>query len=89
MIRYRDFAPNRIKGGLLHSDRYERFDQAVAAANAWLDSAQVNVVTIETVVLPNVWSDDEEGTSDSQLETAEAMTSVNEWYQFVRVWYRE
>ena len=88
MIRYRDFAPGRIKGGILRSDRYESFDSAVAAARAWIEEAKVDLVSLETVVLPNIWSGDEEGTTDASVETAQAMTSVNEWNQFLRVWYR-
>jgi hypothetical protein len=88
MIRYRDFVPARTPGGLLHSDRYEPFDTAVAAAEAWISQAKVELISLETVVLPNIWSRDEQGTSDASVETEQAMTSVNEWNQFLRVWYR-
>ncbi len=89
MINYHDFAPQRISGGLLHSDRYETFELAVAAANAWITENAIDVVTVETVVLPNIESDKGDGTSDARVETAEAMTTINQWYQFVRVWHRE
>ncbi|MFI5256991.1 MAG: hypothetical protein ACHQRK_07000 [Gemmatimonadales bacterium] len=89
MIRHRDFTPRRIPGGILHADRYESFDQAVAAAQEWIDAGKIDVVSMETVVLPNIWSHDEEGTTDASVETAQAMTSVNEWNQFLRVWYRD
>jgi hypothetical protein len=88
MIRYRDFVPARTAGGLLHSDRYEPFDNAVATAEAWISQAKVELISLETVVLPNIWSRDEQGTSDASVETEQAMTSVNEWNQFLRVWYR-
>lgn len=87
MIRYRDFAPHVIKRGLLHSDDYENFDAAVAAANAWIASSSVEILNVETVVLPNISPDRSEGTIDGRVETEEAMTSINEWYQFMRVWY--
>jgi hypothetical protein len=89
MIRYRDFAPHLIKRGLLHSDDYENFDAAVAAANAWIVSAKIQIMGVETVVLPNISADRSEGTNDGRVETEEAMTSINEWYQFMRVWYQE
>jgi hypothetical protein len=89
MIRYRDFAPHVIKRGLLHSDDYETFDAAVAAANAWVAEGRVDLMSIETVVLPNISPDKSAGTTDGRVETEEAMTSINEWYQFLRVWYRE
>jgi hypothetical protein len=88
MISYRDFAPRRIKRGLLRSDDYENFDAAVAAANSWIADSRVDVMNVETVVLPNITADGSEGTSDGRVETEEAMTSINEWYQFVRVWHR-
>jgi hypothetical protein len=88
MILYRDFSPGRIRGGLLHGDRFETFERAVAAANTWISEQKVDLVTVETVVLPNIWSDEEEGTSDGEVETTESMTSVNSWFQFLRVWYR-
>jgi hypothetical protein len=88
MISYRDFAPHVIKRGLLHTDDYETFDAAVAAANAWLVASNIDLVNIETVVLPNISPDKSEGTADGRVETEEAMTSINEWYQFLRVWYR-
>lgn len=89
MIRHRDFAPARTRGGLLRSDRYDSFDTAVAAAQAWIDEVKADVISLETVVLPNIWSSEEEGTTDGSVATEQAMTSVNEWNQFLRVWYRE
>lgn len=89
MIRYRDFAPHVIKRGLLHSDDYETFDAAVSAANAWMSGTSIELVNVETVVLPNISPDRSEGTTDGRVETEEAMTSINEWYQFLRIWYRE
>ncbi|HEY5086895.1 MAG TPA: hypothetical protein VII66_05970 [Gemmatimonadaceae bacterium] len=89
MISYRDFAPRRIKHGILHSDSYESFDAAVAAADAWIAESHVDLLSVETVVLPNISPDKSEGTSDARVETEEAMTSINEWYQFVRVWHRK
>ena len=88
MIRYRDFAPHVIKRGLLHSDDFENFDAAVAAANAWIAAETPQIVNVETVVLPNISADRSEGTIDGRVETEEAMTSINEWYQFLRVWYQ-
>ena len=88
MIRYRELAPHVIKRGLLHSDDFENFDAAVAAANAWIAAETPQIITVETVVLPNITADRSEGTIDGRVETEEAMTSINEWYQFLRVWYR-
>ncbi len=89
MIHYRDFAPRRTPGGLLRSDHYESFDTAVTAANAWISESKVELISLETVVLPNLWSRNEVGTTDASVETQQAMTAVNEWNQFLRVWYHD
>jgi site-specific recombinase XerD len=88
MIAYHDFAPHLIKHGMLHADQMENFDNAVEAMNKWLAANNIQPMNVETVVLPNITPDRSEGTNDGRVETEEAMTSVNEWYQFVRVWYR-
>lgn len=44
---------------------------------------------IAEIALPNISPEKSDGTSDAAVETEDAMTSINEWYQFVRVWYRE
>jgi len=88
MIVYRDFAPRLIKRGMLHADQMENFDAAVRSANEWIAANGIEPTNVETVVLPNITPDRSEGTGDGRVETEEAMTSVNEWYQFVRVWYR-
>ena len=88
MIKYQDFAPHLIKRGMLHADRMENFDAAVEAANQWIAANDIEPMNLETVVLPNITPDRSEGTNDGRVETEEAMTSVNEWYQFLRVWYR-
>jgi len=89
MLEFIDFAPRKAgtKNVLIFSvDVYEDFAAAAAAADAWLESHNVELVQIETVVLPNIHDDDEEGTTDSDLRTAGEYGSS--WYQFVRIWYR-
>jgi hypothetical protein len=86
VITYRDFAPQQTApGGLLKRPEFESLDRAVAEANAWIDSNRVEVVNIETVVLPNVWSPFEEGTEDADIMTRGDFATA--WNQFVRVWY--
>lgn len=88
MIGYRDFVPSRVEGGFLRSDRFAPFADAVAEANAWIQQESVEVITVETVVLPNIFEANEEGSGDAHLRTPEADTVSNAWHQFVRVWYR-
>lgn len=61
----------------------------MAAANVWMAESHIQPVTMETVMLPNIWSSSEDGTSDGSVETTESITSVNAWYQFLRVWYHD
>lgn len=91
MYTYQDFIPKRIpasKGGLFRSstpEGHQSFRDAVEEANAWVVAQGVEVVNIETVVLPNIWEEHEQGTEDGSLYTG---TSASYWHQFVRVWYR-
>lgn len=89
MIAYQDFVPKRkTAGSLLRKAEFESFDAAVEAANEWIKQNSVKVVTIETVVLPNIHAPDlygvQEGTRDADLLT---MSGWAGWHQFVRVWY--
>jgi hypothetical protein len=88
MLHYRDFEPERTRGGFLKGDRYEGFDTAVAAANAWIRAEGVRVVNVETVVLPNIHASGEEGTSDAHLRIHQSDIGTTHWHQFVRVWFR-
>lgn len=84
MIYFEDFAPQIIKSGFF-SRTFESFDAAVAAANEWIAHNGIDVVNIETVVLPEMWGED--GTTDTDLTTSGDM--MNTWHQFIRVWYRK
>ena len=84
MLAYRDFVPMVTPSTLWRAETYESFDAAVAAANDWLAREGPTVLHVETVVLPNVHSAQEAGTSDASLGTAAGWAS---WHQFLRVWY--
>ncbi|MCA9176814.1 MAG: hypothetical protein KDB14_20135 [Planctomycetales bacterium] len=86
-LRFRDFVPHQLSGfGVFKVAEYETFDAVVAAANQWLQESHVALVQLETVVLPNIWSKYEEGTTDGSLGSTPGATS--HWHQFLRVWYR-
>ncbi|MBD1919399.1 hypothetical protein [Leptolyngbya sp. SLC-A1] len=61
MIQCKDFAPRIIErrpfGG---ASEYESFSEVVSAVNRWIESTTIQVINVETVVLP----DRIEGTSD-------------------------
>lgn len=88
MLKYRDFVPRQIQApGFLTPGEHESFDDAVEACNAWIQQASIRLVSIETVVLPNIWSRWEEGSKDASIGTAGDTPS--RWHQFVRCWYHE
>jgi len=83
MIKFKDFAPQVKKQGFF-TNEYETFAEALSAANVWIAANQIDVVNIETVVLPEMRS--QEGTTDTDLTTSSTM--MNSWYQFIRIWHR-
>lgn len=87
MIRFKDFVPKMLAApGLFKAGEYESFDEALTAANRWIKEYDINVINVETVVLPNIWSRWEEGTTDVALGTSGEMPS--HWHQFIRCWYQ-
>ncbi len=88
MLQYQDFVPKEIEApGFLKPGTHESFDDAVKAANQWLAESSVKLISIETVVLPNIWSRWEEGSADASLGMSGESTS--RWHQFVRCWYHD
>ena len=88
MLKYKDFVPNEIAApGFFKEGEHETFDDAVIAANDWLASNKLTLISLETVVLPNIWSRWEEGSSDASLGTSSDAPS--RWHQFIRCWYRD
>lgn len=95
MIQYKDFAPRITERGPFGgASDYESFSDVVGAVNQWIGSAAIQVINVETVVLP----DRIEGTSDGVygLTTSNAFYPVMisqglaiNYFQCVRVWYRE
>ncbi|MCK4998506.1 MAG: hypothetical protein KAS23_03190 [Anaerohalosphaera sp.] len=83
MITFEDFAPQITKKGMF-STKYQSFEAAVAAANEWIEGNGIEIVNIETVVLPRIHQED--GTTDPSLTSMGDM--LDTWHQFVRVWYR-
>ena len=86
MIKHQDFVPKmHVQPGIFKLGQYETFDEALAAANIWIQENNIQVINIETVVLPNIWSRWEEGSTDPALVTSG--DSPSRWHQFIRCWY--
>lgn len=87
MLKYKDFVPRQLKApGIFDQGEHETFEDAVTAANDWLEASAVKLVSLETVVLPNIWSRWEEGSGDASIGTGD---SPIRWHQFLRCWYRD
>ncbi len=95
MIQYKDFAPRITERGPFGGpSEYESFSEVVSAVNQWIASTTIQVINVETVVLP----DRIESTSDGVygVTTSNAFYPVMisqgitvNYFQCVRVWYRE
>jgi hypothetical protein len=95
MIQCKDFAPRITERGPFGgASDYESFSDVVSEVNQWIASTTIQVINVETVVLP----DRIEGTSDGvygvtvsngvyPVMISQGVT-VN-YFQCVRVWYRE
>ena len=84
MYHFKDFAPQVVKKGFFKID-HESLEKALNAANAWIRDHNIEVLNIETVVLPNMWKAG--GTTDMAHTSSEIGGSF--WYQFIRVWYKK
>jgi hypothetical protein len=80
-IGYKDFFPEIVKADFFIND-YESMSTTVARANAWLSTSDLRVITIETVILPNI--NNEKGASETSIRTS---GDICFWHQLVRVWY--
>lgn len=87
MLQYKDFVPDQIMApGVFKPGEHESFDAAVHAANDWIEQSSIKLIQLETVVLPNIWSKWEEGSSDASIGTSGEAPS--RWHQFLRCWYQ-
>ena len=88
MIAYQDFVPEKIaSGGFFKMASYESLNECLRQANRWIAANGIEVVNVETVVLPNMYAPGEEGSAHVQLRTSGEMSAT--WHQFIRVWHVE
>jgi hypothetical protein len=84
MFDRKDFVPKTLSvswPNLVHTDS---FDSAIAAANEWIEAGSIDVLNIETVVLPAPLVDIDDKTGIPRMYAGDAVTL----FQFIRVWYR-
>ena len=87
MIEFKDFVPRMLgPAGFLGEPEFESLEDALVAANEWVESEDIEVISIETVVLPNLHNPFEEGSGDVNIRQDEE--HVTAWNQYVRIWVR-
>jgi len=88
MIQYIDFFPDVIDTSLLGIVRaVDSFDAVVKVANNWTASNPVEVVNIETVLIPQSQAIKEAPKSKEGFYPEGH--NPTHWYQGIRIWYRE
>lgn len=88
MILFADFEPRELSSaGFFQAAEHESLGKVLQDVNEWIEKENVDVINIETVVLPNMHNMGEEGTTDPSIRTSGERSSY--WHQFFRVWYRK
>ena len=95
MIKFKDFAPRITKRGPFGGpSEYESFSEVVNAVNQWIESKTIQVMNVETVILPDSTDSTSDGvygaTTNNGVYAVVAITNITiNCFQCVRVWYRE
>ena len=87
MIAFIDFVPEvKQEAGLFRAATMESLQSSLERANKWIVENNIQVLNVETVLMPNIHNHHEEGSQDTNIVTRGE--SYSHWYQFIRVWYR-
>lgn len=85
LLAYKDFLPKLLKYKPEEKIlEFETFPNLVRSANIWIKANNINVINIETLVLPNIFSTREHGSVDTCLIT----NQTTAWHQIIMLWYR-
>jgi hypothetical protein len=79
MIARADFHPKVLDQRLIFTD-YETFDAVIARANEWIAAHGVNVISVETLMLPGK-KDDEAGVTIMGNAPTTLRQSLRVWYE--------
>lgn len=81
-IAFKDFFPTVVRSGFA-SNEYETFPSVANRASEWIAASGVQVLNVETLVLPNVSNEAE--AQQTNIRTSGEMSSY--WRQILRIWY--
>lgn len=87
MIGYRDFSPQESPGGFFKTAQSESFERVVEAANRWIRESGVNMINVETLLVPEPLAG-ELSTSSGELTSFEA-AGFSSFRQVLRIWYTQ
>jgi hypothetical protein len=88
VIAYKDFVPTELSaGGWFQMPTREQLSECLTRASEWILVNKLDVINVETVVLPNIHSAGKEGSKDVQIRISGERSAY--WYQFIRVWYHK
>ena len=87
-LEFKDFVALTIDaGGLKRAAQVEDIDGVTARLNDWLAARPaIQILNVETVVLPNINQAGAHGSTDSMLHQEGGR--ADDWHQLVRVWFR-
>lgn len=90
LLKFQDFVPKQISKNLWTGrGEYRSLLDSLQEANQWIiQHPEINLINVETVVLPSIHSEKEEGSQDPELMVSTGGIS-QPWHQFIRVWYLE
>lgn len=95
MIKYKDFAPRITERGPFGGPaEYESFSEVVSEVNQWIENTTTQVINVETVVLPDRVKGSGDGvygvtTSNAFYPVMISQGLAINYFQCVRIWYRE
>ncbi|HEY1016933.1 MAG TPA: hypothetical protein VGE07_29740 [Herpetosiphonaceae bacterium] len=85
MLTFKDFIPQVQKRVLGMATAYESIHEVLTRVNRWMESEQIQVFNVETLLLPEHPKDREESPPAYMTSAGYSYGT----YQTIRVWYRE
>ncbi|MBE8970712.1 hypothetical protein IQ277_32240 [Nostocales cyanobacterium LEGE 12452] len=95
MIQCKDFAPRITERGPFGgASDYESFSEVVSEVNQWIENTTIQVINVETVVLPDSLKSTSDGVYGVTVSNGVYPVMISQGvtancFQCVRVWYRE
>ncbi|KVP17295.1 hypothetical protein [Burkholderia ubonensis] len=86
-VKFKDFTRKQTGSSFWSGDTFESLEATVQTASAWSDEHGIQVINIETVVMPSSAFSGGEIDTNATPDAGGKYSST--WHQFIRVWYRD